>query len=395
MVVGFVPENKIHKKLYTLLLFCFTGFCCASDVAIFLAKQKAHTPFSIPLGIVLSEQDTCPICLDPLEGNCYKLPKKDGACGHVFHHMCLDEWKAQCTEDDFSCPFDRTPVERKEYRKPPITIAYLKKQGYAVIVNKDHRIIMIRPDTSVVELLRAPYPAVMQSLDGLSQVITELDLSGSNIGYIPDMRSLSTLKEVDMSHNPLGRQPQTWTHLPVSLEELRIVETGLGQMPDVRFLHLLRILDASNNQARDSFYKKSAFVVAGKKLPRSLQELSLSMCGLTDMPPDIKELNLRMLNISMNPLQNIPKDTLPQTLELLDTAGCELTTVPPDIKAMRGLKVCDISQNPLNIDQKGKKPFNTSLEVLKVRNAGNAPWLLPRELGVSDGTHILRTHDDI
>ena len=55
----------------------------------------------------------CSVCLAHMtrQSHTRKL-----ACGHEFHHRCLERWKVSCTGPDPTCPMCRVPFDVPTYR---------------------------------------------------------------------------------------------------------------------------------------------------------------------------------------------------------------------------------------------------------------------------------------
>ena len=98
---------------------------------------------------------------------------------------------------------------------------------------------------------------------------------------------------------------------------------------------------------------------------KNLEELSLTECGLRELPPEIGALsNLRVLRLGFNELKTLPAE-IGQLTELreLRLEGNQLSSLPPELASLEKLEVLGLSGNQFETMPEVAENFR-NLEVL-------------------------------
>lgn len=169
-------------------------------------------------------------------------------------------------------------------------------------------------------------PTIIFTLNGLKHI----NLAENRISNLheTDIRNLSKIETVDLSHNGISLIPEATIEYP-GTTSLLAKGNALEYFPKVlNDIITLRVLDLSENNI-DKFADND-FVQL-----ENLEELDLSYNKLTYLPPSIGKLKkLKKLNLSGNRISYLPKE-FENLVELksLDLSGNPIENVPVEISA--------------------------------------------------------------
>lgn len=141
-----------------------------------------------------------------------------------------------------------------------------------------------------------------------------------------ELAGLVQLTQLKLHTNPVE---SGWQHLPHQLRDLSLSYCGLRQLPPLASLDQPTYLNLGGNYIQSGW----------QHLPRQLRELDLHSCSLQQVPAPLAALDqLTQLKLSTN--RNIVSgwQHLPWQLRNLDVYGCGLQQVPADL-AGRPLKI--------------------------------------------------------
>lgn len=219
--------------------------------------------------------------------------------------------------------------------------------------------------------------------------LTELDLTGNNIGTVCNMHLAPCLSKLKLSNNSLqtfdaNKSCKTIRHLDVSQNQLTHLDvSGLpnlhtlladgNQLPTVTGLQRTRRLDSlSLREQRGQEPLTLGFLSVGYEVRKlylsgnylqsfepkvdmlNLQLLELANCGLTRLPEDVGQLmpNLRSLNINYNAISNVKPLQYIARLKKLLMAGNRLadsTSVTQLLMDFPHLTRLDTRDNPMSL----------------------------------------------
>lgn len=147
------------------------------------------------------------------------------------------------------------------------------------------------------------------SFDGLDGKISKLDLSKLNLKKLPFLQE-TFIKDLNVSNNP---HINIAKRLPLSLQKLTMRNCKLLHIPNNISDSLIIILDVSNNKG---------IRIDQNSLPTTLEKLFIRDCDLTEIP-DLSQCNsLTEINVSNNLGISIDPKKMPPNLETLDISSC-------------------------------------------------------------------------
>jgi internalin A len=182
-------------------------------------------------------------------------------------------------------------------------------------------------------------PAEIVQLTNLQQ----LDLRSNQLSQVPaEIVQLTTLQQLDLSSNQLSQVPAEIVQL-TNLQQLSLSSNQLSQVPaEIVQLTTLQQLSLSSNQLSQ--------VPAEIGQLTTLQQLSLSSNQLSQLPAEIGQLTtLQQLSLSSNQLSQLPAEIGQLTkLTQLDLYCNKFSDLPVVLKQLP-LRSIDLSGNPLPI----------------------------------------------
>ena len=236
--------------------------------------------------------------------------------------------------------------------------------------------------------------------------LTELDLTGNDIRDLPDSISqLTQLQILKLNRNTLKNLPRNHESLGPTLRELHLQVNELTSWPSsLNKFQCLEKLDLSFNQLNKismttSSYSSSllslGWFTGGTPtsilpIQQSLKVLDLAFNRFESFPAKLLEFpQLESLRLSGNDICVIP-DTigrLRDTLTHLHVNKCRLTEFPATITTLTNLRVLNISENPISKfpDQEQLRHLN-KLEELYAHDCNILQW---SQLGVLNQLRIL------
>lgn len=167
-----------------------------------------------------------------------------------------------------------------------------------------------------------PYKTALQRIQEAHQDESEiLDLSGINLNAIPpEIKTLSKLKSLKVSHNQLLSLPE-----------------------EIKYLRSLTSLIADKNRLTSIPSEIGNLI--------NLQRLNLSHNKLQHLPTEVGKLEkLEFLYLRENNIKSIPKEfgNL-DSLNVLDLDGNQLTAIPRELSQLKNLKTLDLYGNNINV----------------------------------------------
>lgn len=133
--------------------------------------------------------------------------------------------------------------------------------------------------------------------------LTELSLGICGLEeFPPSISQLCTLEKLSLSGNKLSIIPEGSLDSLSSLTELRLDSNALTVLPRISHLSRLKMLSADMNPIGDAVLSQ---------LPRSLEVVRLSLCGITGAAGSLVPISLlhelRELDLSENTIANVPQ----------------------------------------------------------------------------------------
>jgi Leucine-rich repeat (LRR) protein len=166
-----------------------------------------------------------------------------------------------------------------------------------------------------------------------SQNLSYLDLSGNTLTQLPDLCGpMPLLEYVDLRFNALARLPT----LPASVQYLYLEGNPLRDVASLRGLSALQILTMSNAlvEGRVDFAASSG----------SLDRVTMTNCGLTEMPLFGASQTIQMLDLSYNQISSCDELGYLTNLRYTSLAHNQLRSIP-SLAAWSGCASVDFSYN--------------------------------------------------
>lgn len=196
-----------------------------------------------------------------------------------------------------------------------------------------------------------------------------LDLSNCQLASCPSLSKIPTLEKLYLTYNHISALPKDIAKL-TQLHELCVAYNNLDVFPfmEIGKLTSLRVLDLSGNninslELRFENYEALAKLTALQSLNLSLNHISkvpirffINLTSLTKLDLSYNDIsdfptallfaeNMRILDISGNNLQTIPRHLFLPNLEMLDISSNALVEISPKILNMEKLAALNVSFN--------------------------------------------------
>ena len=226
-----------------------------------------------------------------------------------------------------------------------------------------------------LEKLSAMFNMIEEFPAKLPETIEVVTLSTNRITEVPDLSHLKNLKRLKLDGNFLKELP----NLPDSIEFLDVDNNRISKCGAIRLRSLKNLVLAGNMMDAVPAITNSAITalvlhrnvvvdvnfanlcqtlvkidltnnhlksVPGPlfSLPQ-LRQLILSNNQITEIPSEIEDSNLFVLNVSENPISTLP--TLPASLSVFAGHACKFESVPEALVHAKRLSAIDMSYNKL------------------------------------------------
>ena len=187
-------------------------------------------------------------------------------------------------------------------------------------------------DLCFLDLANNQIEKLPNGLFGLPNLF-RLNLSRNKIRYISDKLSNSQVVQLNLSHNPLDHFPE---FLPKTLEKLEVAYCGLEVIPDsIMYYNELIDLNASgNNLTAFPVIPELLFVNLSRNnlekfpyLSHRIQFADLSHNGMAHLHSDFTYPEMTYLDLSCNPIRQLPKVVSLDSLKSLSIRKTKLTGI--------------------------------------------------------------------